>query len=67
MLNFEDVFTEGQYITCNDIPTLMQCTNIKYCHTIWICTVFSDIDVIHHVLNNIVDINDTEYGSNMII
>ena len=65
MLNFETVFTKGYSITDDDIPTLMQCTNIKYSHTNWTYGIFRDIKVVQHVVDNIVDVNDPEYGSDM--
>ena len=62
MLNFEDTFTEGHEITDSDVPTLMQCINIKYSHTEWTYDIYRNIKIVQHVVDNIVDINDIEYG-----
>ena len=66
MLNFEDAFKKGHHISNNDIPTLMQCTNIKYSHTSWYVSVYCDIKVVQHVVNNIVNINEPEDGSSRV-
>ena len=62
MRNFVEVYTKGCRIDHHEIPMLLQCTNIRFGHTIWTYNIFGDEMVLRHVVNNIVDINEKEYG-----
>ena len=63
MLEFTKVFPLGNSITKDDADVVMRCKNIKFDHMFWTIDNFNNVELMYHVIDNIVDINVLEYQS----
>ena len=61
MLEFTQVFNKGHMLKITNICTILKCKNIEFDHVYWETKIFGDVELMQHIIDNIVDINVREY------